>query len=208
MGLYSEWLFPKLCDKAMRAETLQERRRSMLSSVSGDVLEIGFGTGLSARHYPSAVTRLTAVEPSEGMNETAKARIEAAAVPIRLLPLAGESLPVEDESMDHVTCSLTLCSVDDPTQVLAEIRRVLKPGGRFHFIEHVLSEDPNIARWQSRLNPLQRVIGVGCNLDRDSQSMIRAAGFELPDLRQEREDALPFSALFPVVQGVAVKPAA
>ncbi|MGB3722062.1 MAG: class I SAM-dependent methyltransferase [Pacificimonas sp.] len=206
MKLYSERLFPALCDRAMRAPEIQDRRRRLVADVAGQVLEIGFGTGLSAEFYPADVTELIAVEPSAGMNETAIKRIAAANVPVRLLPRAGESLPVDDASIDHVVCSLTLCSVDDPAQVLAEVKRVLKPGGGFHFMEHVLSDRPAVARWQRRLNPVQRVIGVGCNLNRDTTTHIRAAGFELVRVPLEREPAFPFSALFPLAQGVAFKP--
>ncbi len=206
MRFYRETLFPAICDRAMRAPEIQDRRRRLVENVSGRVLEIGFGTGLSARFYGNAVTELVAVEPSEGMNDSAKSRIAAAAVPIRLMALAGENLPVDDGSMDHVVCSLTLCSVSDPAKVLSEVRRVLKPNGAFHFMEHVLSDHARVARWQRRLNPVQKVIGVGCNLDRDTPALIRAAGLELGEVPLERERAFPFSALFPIAQAVAVKP--
>ncbi|MEO0501605.1 MAG: class I SAM-dependent methyltransferase, partial [Pseudomonadota bacterium] len=157
MGIYAKRLFPLICDRAMRAPELQARRAQLVDGTSGDVLEIGFGTGLSARFYdPGRVRRLIALEPSDGMTAKSLARIAAARVPIEMLELAGEDLPLPDASVDHVVCSLTLCSVADPARVLSEIRRVLWPGGALHFLEHVRSERPKIARWQDRLNGMQR----------------------------------------------------
>ncbi len=207
MRLWSERIFPGLCERAMAVPALQERRRHMLAHVAGRVLEIGFGTGLSAALYPPAVRELVAVEPSEGMNERGRRRAGAASVPVTFLPGTAEALPFDAAEFDHVTCSLTLCSVSDPQRALAEIMRVLKPEGRFHFMEHVRSDVPERATWQDRLNPLQRMIGVGCNMNRNTPALIRSVGFDLPPVVQEMERALPFPKLFPIVQSVAVKPA-
>jgi ubiquinone/menaquinone biosynthesis C-methylase UbiE len=172
------------------------------------VLEIGFGSGATLPFYdPAKVVQLTVVEPSAGMNARAAARLAQSHVPVASVPGAGERLPFPDASFDTVVTCLTLCSVADPPRVLAEIRRVLKPGGTFLFLEHVASDDAGRRRWQTRLTPLQRVIGVGCHLDRDQAALIRAAGFELPPAPQQVEPAFGAMApLVPLIQGQAVSP--
>ncbi|WP_310496620.1 class I SAM-dependent methyltransferase [Sandarakinorhabdus sp.] len=207
MGWYSEWLFPRLLDRALGHPRIAERRRALVSQARGDVLEIGFGSGATLPFYdPARVTALTVVEPSEGMNKRAETAIAASPVPITSIPGAGESLPFSNASFDTVVCCLTLCSVADPPRVLDEVRRVLRPGGQFLFMEHVLSEDAGRRRWQQRLNPIQRVVGVGCNLNRDSAAMIRGAGLSLGPIVQEIEPAFGAMApLVPLVAGAAVK---
>lgn len=202
MGFYSERIFPWLLDRSLGHPRIEARRAALVGQAQGEVLEIGFGSGATLPFYdPAKVSQLTVVEPSEGMNRRAAARLAASPVPVRSVPGAGERLPFADASFDTVITCLTLCSVDDVPQVLAEIRRVLRPGGRFLFLEHVLSENPGRQRWQHRLTPLQRVIGVGCNLDRDTPALVRTAGFELPPVAQEIEPA--FGAVAPLVPLVA-----
>jgi ubiquinone/menaquinone biosynthesis C-methylase UbiE len=184
------------------------RRQRLVSQASGEVLEIGFGSGATLPFYdPARVTGLTVVEPSEGMNRRAAAHLAASPVPIRSVPGAGERLPFADASFDTVVCCLTLCSVADVGQVLAEVRRVLRPGGRFLFMEHVLSDDPERQRWQHRLNPIQKVVGVGCNLNRPSAHLVRDAGFQLEPMPvQEEEPAFgALRTLTPLVMGSAVR---
>jgi SAM-dependent methyltransferase len=153
------------------------------------------------------VTSLTVVEPSAGMNRRAAARLAQSPVPIRSVPGAGECLPFADASFDTVVCCLTLCSVQDVGQVLAEVWRVLKPGGRFLFMEHVLSDDPARQRWQRRLNPIQKLVGVGCNLDRPSAQLVRAAGFTLDPMPAPEEERAfgAMKALTPLVMGAAIR---
>lgn len=208
MGLYSETLFPWLLDRALDTPTIGARRKRLVESARGDVLEIGFGTGATLPFYDREKVRsLSVVEPSTGMNKRARATVARLNWPITIDALAGESLPFADESFDCVVSSLTMCSVSDPARVLAEIWRVLRPGGTFRFFEHVASEDPARRKWQDRLNPLQRVVGVGCNLNRDTAGLVRAAGFELGPVPQQIEPSFPFAAYLPVVEGVARKPA-
>ena len=208
MGIYSERIFPWLLDKALGHPRIEARRAALVGQAAGEVLEIGFGSGATLPFYdPAKVTRLTVVEPSEGMNRRAEARLAVSPVPVTSVPGAGERLPFGDASFDTVVTCLTLCSVSDVPQVLAEIRRVLKPGGRFLFLEHVLSEDGDVRRWQGRLNPVQKVVGVGCNLNRDSAALVRAAGFDLPPVTQEIEPAFGAVArLTPLIAGAAVLP--
>lgn len=208
MGIYSERIFPWVLDKALGHPRIEARRAALVGQATGAVLEIGFGSGATLPFYdPAKVTSLTVVEPSEGMNRRAAARLAASPVPVTSVPGAGERLPFGDAAFDTVITCLTLCSVSDVPQVLAEIRRVLKPGGQFLFLEHVLSEDAGIRRWQQRLNPVQKVVGVGCNLNRDSAAMVRAAGFALPPVVQEIEPAFGAVArLTPLIAGAAVLP--
>jgi ubiquinone/menaquinone biosynthesis C-methylase UbiE len=208
MGLYSETIFPWLLDKALAHPNIMRRRQQLVAGASGDTLEIGFGSGATLPFYdPARVTSLTVVEPSAGMNRRAAAQLAASPVPIRSVPGAGEQLPFADASFDTVVCCLTLCSVTDVGQVLAQVKRVLKPGGRFLFLEHVLSDDPARQRWQQRLNPVQRVVGVGCNLNRPSAQWVRDAGFQLAPMPvQEEERAFgALRKLTPLVMGAAIR---
>jgi ubiquinone/menaquinone biosynthesis C-methylase UbiE len=208
MGLYSERVFPWLLDRALGHPAIDARRAALVGQASGAVLEIGFGSGATLPFYdPARVTQLTVVEPSAGMNARAAARLAESPVPVVSVPGAGERLPFPDAGFDTVVTCLTLCSVADPPRVLAEIRRVLKHSGSFLFLEHVVSDDADRRRWQTRLTPLQRVIGVGCHLDRDSAAMIRAAGFALPPTAQQIEPAFgALAPLAPLIQGQAVSP--
>ena len=207
MGLYAERIFPWMIDRGLDTPGINARRARLLAEARGGTLEIGFGTGVTLPFYDfGRVTKLTVVEPSTGMNRLARRRIETAGAPVEIVTGGGERLPFAEGAFDTVVTSLTLCSVDDPRAVLTEIRRVLKPGGRFLFLEHVLSEHADRARWQRRLTPLQKVIGVGCHLDRPTADLVRAAGFELPDVPQQIEPSMPFSPLVPLIEGVAIRP--
>ncbi len=195
MGLYSETIFPWLLDRALGHPAIEARRRALVAAAAGDVLEIGFGTGATLPHYdPLLVRSLTVIEPSAGMSARAAGRIAASPIPVRAVSGGGEALPFADASFDAVVICLTLCSVEDPAAVLAEVRRVLRLGGRLHFLEHVLSPDAGIARWQRRLTPIQRVIGVGCHLDRDTPALVRAAGFALGPVELQLEPAFGAAA--------------
>lgn len=207
MGIYSERIFPWLLDRALGHPAIDARRAALVSEARGDVLEIGFGSGATLPFYdPAKVKQLTVVEPSEGMNRRAAGRLAASPVPVRSVPGAGEGLPFADASFDTVVTCLTMCSVDDPPKVLAEIKRVLRPGGQFLFLEHVLSDDADRRRWQVRLTPLQKVIGVGCHLDRDTAAFVRAAGLALPPVVQEQERAFgALAPLTPLIAGQALR---
>lgn len=209
MGIYAERIFPWLLDRALGHPRIAARRQALVAQAEGEVLEIGFGSGATLPYYEAAkVGRLTVVEPSEGMNRRAAARLASSPVPVESVPGAGEALPFAAASFDTVVCCLTLCSVADPPRVLAEVRRVLRPGGRFLFLEHVASSDARRRRWQDRLNPVQRVVAVGCNLNRDSAAMVRAAGFDLPPPVPQIEPAFgALAPLLPIIAAAAVAPA-
>jgi ubiquinone/menaquinone biosynthesis C-methylase UbiE len=171
-NLYSRWLFPQLMDWTMAGDEFSQYRRDVLAQVSGEILEIGFGTGLNLQHYPKSVHAITTVDINPGMSAIARRRIQASGITVKHYVLDGKSLPMPDDSFDSVVSTWTLCSIADVEQALREIYRVLKPNGRFFFIEHGLSSEPKVQVWQHRLTPIQKVIADGCHLDRNIQSLI------------------------------------
>lgn len=158
-------------------------RRRALEPATGETLEIGFGTGLNLSHYPATVSKLTVLDSENMLTELVNQRIAECPLPVVKMQLDAQGrLPFADSSFDSVVTTLTLCSIENTAPALAEIRRVLKPDGRFIFWEHGRSDDQNTARWQDRLNPLQRIIGAGCNMNRKIDELITAAGFEIMTL--------------------------
>jgi ubiquinone/menaquinone biosynthesis C-methylase UbiE len=179
MGLYREHVLPRLVDRACGTRELREWRRRVTAGLSGTVVEIGFGSGLNVPVYPPEVHRIYAVEPALTARRLAEGRIAASAVEVEHVALRGESIPLDDASCDGALSTFTLCTIPDVMAALAEVRRVLRPGGRFHFLEHGLSPDPRVAAWQRRLEPLQKRVADGCHLTRDATDLVRAAGFEI-----------------------------
>ena len=184
MGFYSRHIFPRLCDWSMRNPRMARLRREVLSEVDGEILEIGFGTGLNLEHYPERVRRLTAVDPGVGMSRIARRRIEKSHIDVDLRVQTAEELPFEDERFDCVVSTWTLCSIQDAERAVSEIGRVLRPGGRYIFLEHGLGDDPGVQRWQRRLTPLQRRVADGCRLDVDIEALVRSGPFH--EVRVER----------------------
>ncbi len=173
MGFYSDLIFPWGIELMMSGSPFSDYRKELLKDVSGEVLEIGFGTGLNLAYYPETVTKLTVIDPNQGMNRYAKKRIECSVIPVKNYALGGENLPMNDNSFDAVVSTWTLCSIPNIKQALSEIYRVLKPGGKFYFIEHGLSNEPNIQQWQNRLTPLQKIIADGCHLNRNIKQLVQ-----------------------------------
>lgn len=183
MGFYERRIFPWVLDRAMRG--LNDYRAETLAPLAGDVLEIGFGTGLNLRHYPEGVERVSAVDPMEALPERVGARIEAAPFPVERHALpADRHLPFDDGRFDGIAVTWTLCTIPGAQAALAEMRRVARPGAPLVFIEHGLSDDEGVARWQHRLNPLQNRIGCGCNLNRPIDQLIESAGFRIDKLQR------------------------
>jgi ubiquinone/menaquinone biosynthesis C-methylase UbiE len=176
MGLYSRFILPFLCDLTLSSRAVGRYRQELLATASGDVLEIGFGTGLNLGHYPSSVRRLATADPNPGAHRRAQRRAERAGITLDHHMIGGERLPFPDGTFDCVVCTFTLCSVDDPARAIAEACRVLRPKGRFLFLEHGLSPDAGVRRWQHRLNGIQRVLG--CHLDRDIKRLVTGVPFE------------------------------
>jgi ubiquinone/menaquinone biosynthesis C-methylase UbiE len=177
VGFYSRVIFPRLCDYLLGKPFLASYRRELLSTVVGAVLEIGFGTGLNLPHYPAHVRRLTVVEPSCGMHHLAMRRMRESGIAVDWRALRGECLPFADDAFDTVVSTFTLCSIDDVDGALKEAYRVLRPGGRFLFLEHGLSPDPGVRQWQRRLNRLQQWLADGCRLDRNIRELVSMQPF-------------------------------
>ncbi|MCI0665664.1 MAG: class I SAM-dependent methyltransferase [Acidobacteria bacterium] len=185
MGIYSRYIFPRLLDKMLSTPEMGEYRRRVLAPVSGETLEIGFGTGLNLPYYPGAVTKLIGIDsedmlPGRVQNRIARSQIEVTRMRID----ATGRLPFDDHSFDSVVSTLTLCTISDAAAALAQVRRVLKPDGRFIFFEHGRSEDTEVARRQDRYNPIQKIIGAGCNINRQIDRLIETAGFEIRSLER------------------------
>ena len=203
MGIYSRLIFPRLLDFTMSGRELSGYRQSLLQSVRGEVLEIGFGTGLNVPYYPEAVTSLTAIDPNEGMNAIATRRIASATIDISLHTAGAEALPMETNRFDAVVCTWTLCSIPNISQALVEVHRVLKSGGQFFFLEHGLSADPEVSRWQRLVTPLQRRVADGCHLDRPMAELVKSV-FDQVELQEFYATDLP-KILGYFYQGVATK---
>ena len=184
MGFYERRVFPWLNDRLSGDPRVVQLRRETLAPAQGRVLEIGFGTGANLPHYPPAVRHIVAIEPSAGMNARADRAIAASHLPVERIATGAENLPLPDGSIDTAVSTLTLCTVRDPMRVLSEIRRVLRDEGRFVLLEHGLSNEPNIARWQRRVNWLQNIVACGCNLDRPIHQLVESAGFRFDELRE------------------------
>ncbi len=166
----------------MGGSSFAEQRARALEGARGRVLELGFGAGHNLPHYGEEVEELLAVEPVLLNRKLAAKRVAAAPVPVQWIGLEGESIPLEDASVDTVTTTWTLCTIPDLARALAEARRVLRPDGRLLFLEHGRYPDPRIARWQDRLNGIQKFCFGGCHLNRKIDDEIRAAGFRIEEL--------------------------
>jgi ubiquinone/menaquinone biosynthesis C-methylase UbiE len=161
-----------------------EHRREMLAGVAGRVIEVGAGNGLNFRHYPPTVSGVVAVEPEDYLRARAKEAAGEAEVPVEVTDGMADALPADDASFDAGVCSLVLCSVPDQATALAELHRVIRPGGELHFYEHVLANNPRFARIQSRAQPVWTFFAGGCHPDRDTAAAIETAGFEIERCRR------------------------
>lgn len=183
MGLYATYVFPAILDWVMRQEPIRRQREKVVPRAHGEVLEVGVGSGLNLPHYDRArVTKLYALDPSLELQRLARQRAEAAGLPIEFIPVSGEKIPLPDASADSIVITYTMCSIPDVGAALAEMHRVLRPGGRLLFSEHGRAPDAGVERWQDRLNPLWRRLSGGCNLNRAVPDLLRTAGFDLPEL--------------------------
>lgn len=204
MSFYSHHIFPYVLDWLMSQPAFMAARQELLASVQGEVLEIGFGTGLNLAFYSDKVGSLTTVDVNPGVHQLAEKRLAISQLPVKFELVSGENLPMADNSYDAVVSTWTLCSIPDVESALKEIRRVLKPEGKFYFVEHGLSPNLKIAKWQHRLTPLQKVIGDGCHLDRDTLKLIEQAGLKTLSYRQFEAEGLPAVGAF-MTLGIAGK---
>ncbi len=191
MGFYSRVVFPRLCDCLLGQPSFSGLRKGVLADAGGAILEIGFGSGLNLAHYPEHVRKVTAADPNPGMNRRAIGRIAASRIEVDQRAIGGESLPFGDESFDSVVSTWTMCSIPEVDRALAEVHRVLRPGGRLVFLEHGLADDPGVRKWQRRLNPIERVVADGCRLDLDVEAVVRGQPFRRVEVERFEIEGLP-----------------
>jgi ubiquinone/menaquinone biosynthesis C-methylase UbiE len=181
MGLYRRYFAPVLVDTACSPKALGKWRARVVEDLAGDVVEIGFGAGRNLPFYPETVTSLTAVEPSEGMRQRGAKRIADFPSPLHWGGLDGQHLDLADNSFDAAVVTFSLCTIPDPNLALRELRRVVRPGGELRVLEHGLAPDPKIAKWQHRLDPIEKVIADGCHLTRDCVALVEANGWTVTE---------------------------
>ena len=183
MGFYQDQIVPLLVNLAMRHPRLAEYRGRVLSAAEGRVLEIGIGSGLNLPFYGRGVDQVIGLEPSPKLLAMARRAESAIARAVELIEGSAESIPLEAATVDTVVTTWTLCSIPDVTRALAEMRRVLRPGGRLLFVEHGRAPEPSVVRWQDRLTPAWRRVGGGCHLNRAIAELIEGAGFAFDRLQ-------------------------
>lgn len=178
MGFYRERVLPGLVDRLCSSSPNQKQRQKIVPHAAGTVLEIGFGSGLNLPFYRDGnVNKIWALEPSAGMWNKAAPLVEASPLDVELIDLPGEEIPLDDDSVDTVVVTYSLCTIPDAVKALEGMRRVLKPQGQLLYCEHGLAPDQHVARWQHRLNPAWRKIAGGCEMNRDIPALLAAGGF-------------------------------
>ena len=191
MGIYYEHVVPRIVNAVCGMKTSEPLRERVCAGLAGDVVEIGFGSGLNIPFYPERVDRVAAVEPSDVGWKLADKRLGATSIPVERAGLDGHSLPFADASFDGALTTYTLCTIPDVDTALGELRRVLKPGGTLHFLEHGLAPDEPVRRWQRRLEPIQKRLFGGCHLTRPIVPLLGRAGFEIKEVDVFYEEGAP-----------------
>jgi len=182
MSFYDDRVLPHLINLACGSKPARKQREKVVPLAAGDVLEIGFGSGLNLPWYdPAKVRRIWALEPAPGMRKLAQKNIEASGLEVELIDLPGEEIPLDPDSVDSVVITYTLCTIPDVHAALAGVRRVLRPGGRLFYCEHGKAPDAGVHAWQNRLNPAWRRFAGGCNMNRDIPALLNDAGFEIEE---------------------------
>jgi ubiquinone/menaquinone biosynthesis C-methylase UbiE len=195
MGFYTQRILPYLLDRSLSNPIFAQYRRKVLADVQGDVLEIGFGTGINLDYYPNTIRRLVTVDTNPGVHKLAQERIQRSPLRVEQQILNGEQLPMPTATFDSVVSTFTLCSIGQVEQALREIYRVLKPGGRYFFIEHGLSNEASIQRWQHRLTPIQKFVAGGCHLNRNIRQLI-VDHFDVVEMKEGYAQSLPKLAAY------------
>ena len=180
MGFYAERILPHMIDLACSVKPARKQRNKIVPLATGDVLEIGFGSGLNLPFYDrNRVRRIWGLEPSEGMRRKAAPQVALSGLDVEFIDLSAEEIPLDAASVDTVLVTYSLCTIPDAVAALEGMRRVLKPGGQLLYCEHGKAPDAHIHRWQNRLNPGWSVLAGGCNMNRDIPALISAAGFRI-----------------------------
>jgi ubiquinone/menaquinone biosynthesis C-methylase UbiE len=179
MGVWERQVVPRIVEKACGMGEIRPFRRDVAEGLVGEVVEIGFGSGMNLPYLPAEVTRVWAVDPSDVARKLAAERVAKATVTVEYVGLDGEALPLEDETADSALSTFTLCTIPDVERALGEVLRVLRPGGTFHFLEHGLCPEPKVARWQHRLTPIQRRLCGGCHFNRPIADLVARSGLEI-----------------------------
>jgi ubiquinone/menaquinone biosynthesis C-methylase UbiE len=205
MGFYSKVIIPFFYDFSMDSEQINQGRKSILSKITEEkILEIGFGTGINLKFYPENVKHIIGIDANEGMLKQAEQKISRSKIKIEIIHQSSESLPFEDESIDAVLSTYTLCSIKNVNSALKEIYRVLKPGGKYYFLEHGLADKPLTQKLQHLLNPIQNIWADGCNLNRNISKLISDSGFKIFELKNYYMKRDPKIVGY-MYEGIAVK---
>jgi ubiquinone/menaquinone biosynthesis C-methylase UbiE len=191
MGIYGERVLPRIIDVACGMKSSDPIRQRACEKLHGRVVEIGFGSGLNIAFYPDAVRAVDAIEPADLGWKLAGKRLAKSSVPVERSGLDGQRLPLADNSCDTALSTWTLCTIPDVAAALSEVRRVLKPGGTLHFVEHGLAPDEKVQRWQHRLDPLQQRVFGGCHLSRPIERLLTEAGFTITEIDVFYEKGAP-----------------
>jgi ubiquinone/menaquinone biosynthesis C-methylase UbiE len=182
MSFYGDQVLPRLTNVLLGNSEFSRIRGRVAAGLEGDVLEVGFGSGLNVPHYPPAVRRVRALDPAVVGRKLAAKRMAASTVPVEFVEIQGDAIPLPSESVDHVLITWTMCTIPNIEHSLGEMRRVLRGGGTMRFVEHGRSPEAEVARWQDRLTPLQRLWAGGCHLNRPIDQLVAGAGFEMTRL--------------------------
>jgi ubiquinone/menaquinone biosynthesis C-methylase UbiE len=205
MGIYGERVLPRILNFAGGMKAIEPVRRRVCEGLAGNVVEIGFGSGLNIPFYPAAVTSVDAVEPADLAWKLADKRVLTTSIPVKRSGLDGQSLSFADDSYDAALSTLTLCTIPDVAAALGELRRVLKPGGTLHFVEHGLAPDESVRRWQYRVEPIQKRLLGGCHLTRPIVELLETAGFTITKVDVFYEKSAPkFEGAYSL--GIALSP--